>query len=184
MEQSNSYKGKFKRFIMRCCIYSIVLLWPISKIGNIQQSSEEYKEKLLENFRLFHIEGKFFQDLAQDPSLLLLIISLCEIIFGFLGIFGIFIGNFFSMILFFFTNFIYFNPFVSPSRITFFHTKIEIIFNIGIFTNLCLITFYPFEIAEDKVIDSSDANYEEMQIQQEEMSKSMPVKKNKKKKKP
>ena len=127
MEQSNSYKGKFKRFIMRCCIYSIVLLWPISKIGNIQQSSEEYKEKLLENFRLFHIQGKFFQDLAQDPSLLLLIISLCEIIFGFLGIFGIFIGNFFSMILFFFTNFIYFNPFVSPSRITFFHTKIEII---------------------------------------------------------
>ena len=101
MEQSNSYKGKFKRFIMRCCIYSIVLLWPISKIGNIQQSSEEYKEKLLENFRLFHIQGKFFQDLAQDPSLLLLIISLCEIIFGFLGIFGLFIGNFFSMILFF-----------------------------------------------------------------------------------
>ena len=182
MENVNSYKGKFKRFLMRCCIYSIVLLWPISKIGNIQHNSEEYKERLLENFRLFRLHRKFFQDLAQDPSLLLLIVSLCEIIFGILGIFGLFIGNFISMILFFFTNFIYFNPFVLPSRITFFKTKIEIILNIGIFTTLCLITFYPYEIAEDKVIDESEISLEESLAQKEEMNKSMPVKKSKKKK--
>ena len=103
-------------------------------------------------------------------------------IFGILGIFGFFKEEILSLCYYFFTNFIYFNPFVMPSRITFFKTKIEIILNIGIFTTLCLITFYPYEIAEDKVVDESEISIEESLAQKEEMNKSMPVKKSKKKK--
>lgn len=147
-----SFISAFKRFLFRCFIYFIVLLWPYNKIQTIDHSTTEFKQKLQMNFGYFKIHTKEFEHIIEDPSLVLLLYSFAEIIFGIMGIFGSFFGGIMSCICFTFTNFIYFNPLFPGNNITLYDTREELFLNIGTLCALLMATFYP---GDDAIINGS-----------------------------
>lgn len=182
---TNRILGMLKRFFMRFLIYYIVLLWPFIKLQNLNQSIDEYKGKLTENLKLLGLTSKYYYDLIDDPSLVFILYSFLEIIFSILGMFGIFIGGLFSIIMFIISNIIYFNPFIESNKISLFETRIEIFLNFGILFSLCVSTYYPYDIAEN--IDKEEQEMKEKKEKEilemnEELKTSMPTKENKFKK--
>jgi len=182
---TNRILGMLKRFFMRFLIYYIVLLWPFIKLQNLNQSIDEYKGKLTENLKLLGLTSKYYYDLIDDPSLFFILYSFFEIIFSILGMFGIFIGGLFSIIMFIISNIIYFNPFIESNKISLFETRIEIFLNFGILFSLCVCTYYPYDIAEN--IDKEEQEMKEKSEKEilqmnEELKGSMPTKDNKFKK--
>ena len=79
------------------------------------------------------------------------------------------------MIFFILSNIIYFNPFSSGNEFRLIGMKIETFYNIGILFSIGLIAFYPR--TEEKEEEEKDK--EEVILEDDEMRKSMPVKKGK-----
>ena len=155
-----SFLAAFKRFIFRCFIYFIVLLWPYNKIQTIDHSTTEFKQKLQMNFGYFKINTKDFDHIIEDPSLVLLLYSFVEIIFGIMGIFGSFFGGIMSCICFILTNFVYFNPLFPGNNITLYETREELFLNIGTLCALLMATFYPGD--DYKQPNTKDDNYDDV----------------------
>jgi hypothetical protein len=143
-DKIKEWAPKLKRFIFRVMLYIIVLLWTVIRINNIEKSSGEFKDKLTRNFAYFKMNNKSVTDFIEDPSLFLLIVLLLEAVFGFMGVFGSFWGNFFSAWLFLFSNVIYFNPLLPENTISLYQTRTELFYNIGIFLSLLLVAYYPY----------------------------------------
>ena len=170
--------NKIKLFFFRFLIYFIIILWPFIKLQNIFQNVEEFKNSLFRNLSFYNF--KFDPKENNDSILIFFFFYTCaECIFSILGLFNFFIGHLFSMILFFITNYIYFNPFMEENKIKLVNTKIELFYNIGIFFALGLLAFYPIE--EEK--KETKNNPPPINIEDEDMKRTMPVKKNKKIKK-
>lgn len=150
---------KIKRFFLRLLIYGIVLLWPYHKIKNAENSTKEFQEKLQINLYVFRINPLQYKNILEDPYLILFFLSLLEIIFGILGIFGVFIGNLVSCFLFILTNLIYFNPLFPDYHISLYNTKPELFLNIGILCSLLMITFYPYSQEIKKQEHISDEEF-------------------------
>ena len=173
--------NKLKHFFFRLLIYFIIILWPASKLHNIFQDVEGFKKAIFRNLSYYNFK---IDPNSNENSELILIIFFCytmaEFIFSLLGLFNLYIGHLFSMIFFFITNFIYFNPFLEENKLKLVNPKIESFYNIGIFFSLGVLAFSPIhdEKVEEKPLEKP-INLEE----DEEMKKSMPVKKNKKLKK-
>ena len=147
------FYAKFKRFFMRFLVYYIVLLWPYVKLGNMEGNTDDYKKKLQMIFYLLNLKGNTARDIIQDPSLILFVYSILEIFFGILGTFGFFCANIISVILFIVTNLIYFNPYFPENSISLFETREEVFLNIGILVSLLMITFYPYEMEDDNIVE-------------------------------
>jgi hypothetical protein len=182
---TNRILGMLKRFFMRFLIYFIVLLWPFIKLQNLNQSIEEYKGKLTENLKLLGLTSKYYFDLIDDPSLIFILYSFLEIIFGILGLFGVFIGGFFSIIMFIISNIIYFNPFIEMNKISLLETRVELFLNFGILVSLCVCTYYPYEIVENyekEEQEIKEKQEKEKQDMNEQFKDSMPTKETKFKK--
>ena len=58
-----------------------------------------------------------------------------------------------SVILFIVTNLIYFNPYFPENSISLFETREEVFLNIGILVSLLMITFYPYEMEDDNIVE-------------------------------
>ena len=112
------------------------------------------------NFGYFKINTKDFDHIIEDPSLVLLLYSFVEIIFGIMGIFGSFFGGIMSCICFIITNFIYFNPLFPGNNITLYETREELFLNIGTLCALLMATFYPGDehIQTDIKDENDDGN--------------------------
>ena len=162
---------KLKNFIYRLLVYFVVILWPYSRVQNLYQNAESFKNTLSRNFGLKLDDNEY-----KDTILLsLFFYSFIEFIFTILGVFDFFIGHIFSMIFFVLSNFIFFNPFVPGNEFKFIGMKIETFFNIGIFFSLGLIAFYPRK--EDK--EEEIAVKPKLDLEDDEMKNSMPAKKGK-----
>ena len=158
----------------------MVLLWPYSKIQNIYQNVESFKNAVFRNMAFYKFQ---FDPKANNDSILIFFFfyTLLECIFSTLGLFNYFIGHLFSMIFFVITNFIYFNPFMEENKITLVNPKIESFYNIGIFFCLGILAFYPYEKEkEEKKIENEKVEQAKI-LEDEDMKRTMPVKKNKKK---
>ena len=168
---------KIKHFFLRFLIYFVVILWPYSKLQNLFQHVEEFKSSIFKNLAFYKI--KF--DPKENGDLILIIFffySCAECFFGIMGLFNFFIGHIFSIIFFVITNFIYFNPFMEENKIKLLNTKVELFYNIGIIFSIGIIAFYPKqEEKKEKKIETP------VNLEDDEMKKSMPVKKSKKTKK-
>ena len=168
---------KIKHFFLRFLIYFVVILWPYSKLQNLFQHVEEFKSSIFKNLAFYKI--KF--DPKENGDLILIIFffySCAECFFGIMGLFNFFIGHIFSIIFFVITNFIYFNPFMEENKIKLLNTKVELFYNIGIIFSIGIIAFYPKqEEKKEKKIETP------VNLEDDEMKKSMPVKKSKKNKK-
>jgi hypothetical protein len=151
--------GKIKRFLSRILIYQIVLLWPLMKLFNLEKNSVDFKEKLFRNFSFFGLENKTLYEYAEDPSLLL-VLSSSELIVGILAIFGSFYGNLLSAILFLINCLIYFNPLFPENKISFYETRIEVLYNFGILLGILLCVFYPYDKENKKLREIIDADEE------------------------
>ena len=167
---------KIKNFIFRLLIYFVVVLWPYTKLQNIYQDVEQFKNSILRNLALINIR---FDQKAYDDLILITFFfySCAELVFAILGLFNYFIGHIFSMIFFVITNFIYFNPFIEVNKIKIVNTKVELFYNIGVFFSIGLLAFYPQK--EEKKKDEIEEP--KKILEDDEMKRSMPVKKNKKK---
>ncbi len=171
--------SKLKDFFLRFLIYFVIILWPYTKLQNLFQNVEEFKNSIFKNLAFYKI--KF--DPKENSDLILIIFffySCAEFIFALLGLFNFFVGHIFSIIFFIITNFIYFNPFMDENRIKLVNTKIELFYNIGIIFSIGIVAFYPKQ--EEKKDDNKKIETP-VNLQDDEMKKSMPVKKNKKNKK-
>ena len=169
-----------KNFFLRLLIYLVVLLWPLSKLQNLYQNVEEFKKIIFRNLALYKF--KFDPKENNDSILIFFFFYTCaECLFSILGIFNFAIGHIFSIILFVLTNFIYFNPFIEENSIKLLNTKPELFYNIGILISLGLLAFYPK--IEEKNQQPQNEISKTLNFEDEEMKKSMPVKKNKKKNK-
>ena len=167
---------KIKNFFFRLLIYFVVILWPYTKLQNIYQDVEQFKNSIFRNLSFYHI--RFDQKGYDDLILITFFFYSCaECVFAILGLFNYFIGHIFSMIFFVITNFIYFNPFMEPNKIKIVNTKVELFYNIGVFFSLGILAFHPEE--EEK--KEKDTVEPPKNLEDDEMRKSMPVKKNKKK---
>ena len=170
--------NKIKHFFFRLLIYFIIILWPAVRLYNLFQDVEGFKKAVFRNLAFYN-----FKIEPDENSDLILIIFFCytmsELIFSILGLFNFFIGHIFTMILFFIINFIYFNPFMEENRLHLVNPKIESFYNIGIFFSLGIIAFNPIqeEKEEEKPLEKP------VNLEDEEMKRTMPVKKNKKLKK-
>jgi hypothetical protein len=161
--------GKIKRFLTRILIYQVVLLWPFMKINNLDKHSVDFKEKLLRNFSFFGIQNKTFNEYAEDPNLLMILCG-AELIVGIFAIFGSFYGNLLSAILFLLNCVIYFNPLLAENKISLYETRIEVLYNIGIFLAILLCAFYSNDKVQEKtqsiqeIIDANEGYVEEKVI--------------------
>ena len=170
--------SKIKNFFFRCCIYGIIILWPYTKLQNIYQDTDHFKTILERNFAFYGIR----YDVKGSEDLILTIFffySLSEFIFCVLGIFNLRCGHIISIIHFIITNFLYFNPFLPENQILkLVNPKEELFFNLGVLLSLCVLTFKPEDVEkkEDKIEEKKPLNLED-----DEMKKSMPVKKSKRK---
>ena len=160
-----------KNFIYRLLIYFVVILWPYIRLQNLYQNAESFKGTLARNFGI-KLDDKEYKELIL---LCLFFYSLTEFIFSILGLLDFFIGHIFSMIFFVLSNFIFFNPFVQGNEFKFVGMKIETFFNIGIFFSLGLIAFYPRKEEKEEEI----AVKPKLDLEDDEMKNSMPVKKGK-----
>ena len=162
---------KLKNFIYRLLVYFVVILWPYSRVQNLYQNAESFKNTLSRNFGL-KLDDNEYKDIIL---LSLFFYSFIEFIFTILGVFDFFIGHIFSMIFFVLSNFIFFNPFVPGNEFKFIGMKIETFFNIGIFFSLGLIAFYPRKEEKEEEI----AVKPKLDLEDDEMKNSMPAKKGK-----
>ena len=162
---------KCKNFIYRLLIYFVVVLWPYSRVQNLYQNAETFKTTLVRNFwiKLDNTEYK------ETILLILFFYSFIELIFTILGLFDIFIGHIFTMIFFIISNFIFFNPFVPGNEFKFIGMKIETFYNVGILFSIGLIAFYPKKEEKEEEI----AVKPKLDLEDDEMKQSMPVKKGK-----
>lgn len=182
----STFLGKLKRFFIRLSVYQIIFLWTLIRLNDMQKSTGEFKDKLSRNLNYFQIKNPTINEMIEDPSLVLLGLLICEIIFGLMGLFGSFKGNFMSAWLFFFSTFIHFNPFLPENSISLYETRIELLYNIGIFLTLLLIAYYPYEdknkgrVYTIDDIDEEEGERVEDQVEEDEVKN---VKKPKGKKK-
>ena len=160
---------KFKNFLYRLLVYFVVVLWPYSRVQNLFKNAESFKSTLQRNFNLQLDSNEY----KETILLCFFFYSLIEFVFTLLGLFDVFIGHIFTMIFFILSNFIYFNPFASGNGFQLIGMKIETFFNIGILFSLGLIAFYPKK--EEK--EQNEENDKPMILEDDEMKKSMPVKK-------
>ena len=173
--------NKLKHFFFRFLIYFVVLLWPYTKLQNLYQNVEGFKNAIFRNLAFYKFQ---FDPKANNDSILIFFFfyTLLECIFSILGLFNYFIGHLFSMIFFVITNFIYFNPFMPENKLTLVDPKIELFYNIGIFFSLGILAFYPKEEEEEKKekdIEKEKAEHAKI-LEDEDMKRTMPVKKSKK----
>ena len=167
---------QIRDFIFRFLIYFVIILWPYTKLQNLQENTEGFKNHLIRNFSYFKIK----LDAKAHDELIFTIFSLYtffELIFGCLGLFNFYVGHLFSLICFFITNFIYFNPLLEENKIKLIDTKVDIFYNIGVFFCLGLLTFYPNknDKKEKKSINLS------INLEDDDMKNTMPIKKKSKK---
>ena len=173
-----SLLNKIKHFFYRFLIYFIVLLWPYTKLHNLYQNVEDFKKSIFKNLTYYKIN--FDPKANNDLILIFFFFYTCaECLFSTLGLFNFYIGHIFSMIFFLITNFIYFNPFMDENRIKLLNTKPELFYNIGIFFALGVLAFYP-KLEEKK--EPENAPPKMISLEDDEMKKTMPVKKIKNKK--
>lgn len=144
------FSSRIKRFLSRLLVYQVVFLWIFIRINNIEKTTGDYKDKLTRNMKYFQIENKDISDFLEDPSLIVLLICIFELISAIFGLFGSYYGNLLSTILFALANFVYFNPLLPENRISLYQTRGELFYNIGIFVALLITTFSP-EQKEAKV---------------------------------
>lgn len=170
--------SKIKNFFFRCCIYGVIILWPYTKLQNIYQDTEHFSTILARNCAFYGI--KFDPKGSEDIVLsLFFFYSLSEFIFCILGIFNFKWGHIISIIHFIITNFLYFNPFLPENQIfKLVKPKEELFLNIGVLLSLCTLTFYPGEVTKKK--ENVDEK-KPLKLEDDEMKKSMPPKKNKRK---
>ena len=169
--------NKLKNFFFRLLIYFVVLLWPYSKLQNLYQNVEGFKNAVFRNLAFY----KFKFDPKENNDFILITFffyTLLECIFSTLGLFNFFIGHIFSMIFFVITNFIYFNPFMEENKIKLVNTKIELFYNIGVFFALGILAFYSEK--EEKIIEKEKVEPPK-NLEDDDMKRTMPVKKSKKK---
>ena len=162
---------KCKNFLYRLLVYLVVVLWPYSRVQNLFKNADSFKATLQRNFNL-KLESNEYK---ETILLCFFFYSLIEFIFTLLGLFDIFIGHIFTMIFFVVSNFIFFNPFVSGNEFRLIGMKQETFFNIGILFSIGLIAFYPKNIEKEE----SGSKDEPIVLEDDEMKKSMPVKKGK-----
>ena len=162
---------KCKNFLYRLLVYFVVILWPYSRVQNLYQNADSFKVTLYRNFGI-KLEGNEYKDTIL---LTLFFYSFTEFIFTIIGLFDFFIGHIVSMIFFVLSNFIFFNPFVPGNEFKLIGMKIETFFNIGILFSIGLIAFYPRKEEKDDVIGVKP----KLDLEDEEMKKTMPAKKGK-----
>ena len=162
---------KCKNFVYRLLIYFVVVLWPYSRVQNLYQNAESFKTTLARNFGIKLDNNEY----KETILLILFFYSFIELIFTILGLFDIFIGHIFTMIFFIISNFIFFNPFVPGNEFKFIGMKIETFYNVGILFSIGLIAFYPKKEEKDEEI----AVKPKLDLEDDEMKQSMPVKKGK-----
>lgn len=166
---------KLKNFFLRCCLYSVVILWPFTKLQNIYQTVEHFKSMVFKNLDFYGF--KFDpQSKSNDDTILIIFFfyTLAEFVICCLGIFNFYFAHILSILFFIITSFIYFNPFMPENEIKLIATKEELFYNIGVLASLCVLAFRPKEKQEEEKIVIETKN-----IEDEEMKKSMPVKKSK-----
>lgn len=147
-------KQSLNNFFFRFLVYFVVVLWPYIKIKDINNQTELLIQKIKINFNYFHCHKDFLKPFVEDPSLFLLIYGLFEFAAGIFAMFGSFYAGLISIILFIFSNFIYFNPLLSENKISLYNTREEVFFNIGILASLIVVTYYPYE--EDKITNTEN----------------------------
>lgn len=168
--------GKIRNFFIRLGILSIVLLWNVIRINNIDKSSDEVRDKLSRSLNYFGMLTPGLKEYIEDPSLVLLIALLADLVFNVMALFGSHRGAFLTGVMFLINNLVYFNPLLPEYQISLFNTRIEVLTNIGVLLAIFMLAYYPYE--EKTVKPISEEELEE--IEEVEDSKDKKFKKKKK----
>ncbi len=171
-----------KNFLLRLTVYAVIILWPLTKIQNVYQTVDHFKTMVFKNLAFYKYKINYDpkNNPYDEPILTFYFFySLAELIFAILGVFNVKYGHILSIILFIFTNFVYFNPFIPENNFKLIGTKEELFYNIGVLISLGLLTYKPVEKEEKKEKDKNGTKT--LSLEDDEMKKSMPVKKSRKK---
>ena len=168
--------GKIRNFFIRFGILSVVLLWNIIRLNNIDKSSDELRDKLSRSLGYFGLLSPSVKEYVEDPSLILLLGLLADLVFNVMALFGSKRGAILTGIMFLINNLVYFNPLLPEYQISLFNTRVEVLTNIGILLSIFMFAYYPYE--EKSVTPISEEELEEIEEVDESKDK-----RNKKKKK-
>jgi hypothetical protein len=162
-----NFFGKTRNFFIRFSILAIVLLWNVIRLNNIDKSSDELRDKLSRSLSYYGMLSPGLKEFVEDPSLILLLGLLADLIFNVMAIFGSYRGAVLSGIMFLINNLIYFNPLLPEYQISLYNTRIEVLTNIGVMLSIFMFAYYPYE---DKIV--KPLSEEELdQIEENEDSK-------------
>jgi hypothetical protein len=168
--------GKIRNFFIRFGILSVVLLWNFIRLNNIDKSSDELIDKLSRGLGHFGLLSPSVKEFVEDPSLVLLLALVADLVFIMMALFGSKKGAVLTGIMFLINNLVYFNPFLPEYQINLYNTRIEVLTNIGILLSIFMLAYYPYE--QKSVTPISGEELEEMEDVNETKDK-----RNKKKKK-
>jgi hypothetical protein len=172
----SNFFGKFRNFLIRLGILAVVFLWNVIRLNNIDKSSDELRDKLSRSLGYFGFLSPNVKEFVEDPSLILLLALLADLVFNLMALFGSYKGAVLSGIMFLINNLVYFNPFLPEYQITLYNTRIEVLTNIGILLSIFMFAYYPYE--DKTVTPISEQELEEIEEVDESKDK-----RNKKKKK-
>jgi hypothetical protein len=168
--------GKIRNFFIRLGILSVVLLWNIIRLYNIDKSSDELRDKLSRSLGYFGMLSPGVKEFVEDPSLILLLGLIVDLVFNVMALFGSKKGAILTGIMFLINNLVYFNPLLPEYQITLFNTRVEVLTNIGILFSIFMFAYYPYELKTVTLISEEELE----EIEEVDESKD---KRNKKKKK-
>ena len=146
------------RFFRRLVVYQIIFFWAILKFNNLQKYSNELKDKINSSFIYLKVQSDIIDYILQNPEPLTKYLTIAEVVFAVLAVFGLTLGAYLSAAISFFSILIYFNPLLPENTISFYEIKIELLFSIGVIIVILIDCF-----SEVKKKLKNDYDLEEME---------------------
>ena len=145
------------RFLRRLVIYQIIFFSTIMKFQNLQKYSTELIDKITIQTTYFNLKIGMIDYFLLNPEPLTKYLTIVELIFALLAVFGLKVGAFLSGMLYFFTTLIYFNPILPENRLSVYGVKIELLFSLGVIIVIMIDCFSGSKV----IVKSEDIDEEE-----------------------
>ena len=91
------------RFFRRLVIYQIIFFWAILKLQNLPKYSNELKDKISSHFIYLNVQSDIIDYILQNPETLTKYLTIAEVSFAVLALFGLTLGAYITAGLCFFS---------------------------------------------------------------------------------
>jgi hypothetical protein len=145
MTTKTTFFQKLKGFFSRLLVLQMSYLWLVMKFSQIDKSCNDFKTRVMKTLNHFNIKGSFVNLLFDDPIFIHLALTLSELVFSILALFGSRLGIWIIALQFSLTTFLFFNPFLPENSFSLwkFDIRHDMLSSFGVVACFFMIAYYP-----------------------------------------